>query len=194
MSTIINLLTKNPESSNCKTRLKELLTVDERIFLSKEMLKIICSEIAGVDAYKILHVYPNHRGDFIENLRLCYNMGAVPQSKGFLSDKIYSALDYLKTTYTKRILIGSDIPCISKHDINQSISYLKKHDLVIGPSKDGGFYLVGVKNVGHQIFKFMRQNKILSSDLIKICINQDISYKLLRTLNDVDEPEDLLSI
>ena len=194
MSTIINLLTKNPESSNCKTRLKELLTVDERIFLSKEMLKIICSEIAGVDAYKILHVYPNHRGDFIENLRLCYNMGAVPQSKGFLSDKIYSALDYLKTTYTRRILIGSDIPCISKHDINQSISYLKKHDLVIGPSKDGGFYLVGVKNVGHQIFKFMRQNKILSSDLIKICINQDISYKLLRTLNDVDEPEDLLCI
>ena len=194
MSTIINLLTKNPESSNCKTRLKELLTVDERIFLSKEMLKIICSEIAGVDAYKILHVYPNHRGDFIENLRLCYNMGAVPQSKGFLSDEIYSALDYLKTTYTKRILIGSDIPCISKHDINQSISYLKKHDLVIGPSKDGGFYLVGVKNVGHQIFKFMRQNKILSSDLIKICINQDISYKLLRTLNDVDEPEDLLCI
>ena len=194
MSTIINLLTKNPESSNCKTRLKELLTVDERIFLSKEMLKIICSEIAGVDAYKILHVYPNHRGDFIENLRLCYNMGAVPQSKGFLSDKIFSALDYLKTTYTKRILIGSDIPCISKHDINQSISYLKKHDLVIGPSKDGGFYLVGVKNVGHQIFKFMRQNKILSSDLIKICINQDISYKLLRTLNDVDEPEDLLCI
>ena len=158
------------------------------------MLKIICSEIAGVDAYKILHVYPNHRGDFIENLRLCYNMGAVPQSKGFLSDKIFSALDYLKTTYTKRILIGSDIPCISKHDINQSISYLKKHDLVIGPSKDGGFYLVGVKNVGHQIFKFMRQNKILSSDLIKICINQDISYKLLRTLNDVDEPEDLLCI
>ena len=194
MSTIINLLTTNPESSNCKTRLKELLTVDERIFLSKEMLKIICSEIAGVDAYKILHVYPNHRGDFIENLRLCYNMGAVPQSKGFLSDKIFSALDYLKTTYTKRILIGSDIPCISKHDINQSISYLKKHDLVIGPSKDGGFYLVGVKNVGHQIFKFMRQNKILSSDLIKICINQDISYKLLRTLNDVDEPEDLLCI
>ena len=194
MSTIINLLTKNPESSNCKTRLKELLTVDERIFLSKEMLKIICSEIAGVDAYKILHVYPNHRGDFIENLRLSYNMGAVPQSKGFLSDKIYSALDYLKTTYTRRILIGSDIPCISKHDINQSISYLKKHDLVIGPSKDGGFYLVGVKNVGHQIFKFMRQNKILSSDLIKICINQDISYKLLRTLNDVDEPEDLLCI
>ena len=36
MSTIINLLTKNPESSNCKTRLKELLTVDERIFLSKK--------------------------------------------------------------------------------------------------------------------------------------------------------------
>ena len=194
MSTIINLLTKNPESSNCKTRLKELLTDDERIFLSKEMLKVICAEIAGVNAYKLLHVYPNHRGDFIDNLLLSYNMTAVSQSKGFLSDKIYSALDYLKTTYTKRILIGSDIPCISKHDINQSISYLKKHDLVIGPSKDGGFYLVGVKNVEHQIFKFMRQNKILSSDLIKICINQDISYKLLRTLNDVDEPEDLLSI
>ena len=37
MSTIINLLTKNPESSNCKTRLKELLTDDERIFLSSQL-------------------------------------------------------------------------------------------------------------------------------------------------------------
>ena len=106
----------------------------------------------------------------------------------------YSALDYLKTTFSKRILIGSDIPCISRHDINLSINYLKKYELVIGPSKDGGFYLVGVKNVGHQIFKSIRQNKILSSDLIKICTKQDISYKLLRTLKDIDEPEDLLSI
>ena len=194
MSTIINLLTKNPESSNCKTRIKEFLTDDERIFLSKEMLKVICSEIARVDAYKLLHVYPNHRGDFIENLLFSYTMAAVPQSEGILSDKIYSALDYLKTTFSKRILIGSDIPCISRHDINLSINYLKKYELVIGPSKDGGFYLVGVKNVGHQIFKSIRQNKILSSDLIKICTKQDISYKLLRTLKDIDEPEDLLSI
>mgnify|MGYP001357503651 CR=1 FL=1 len=194
MNAIVNILTKNPDSPNCKTRLKGLLTDDERMFLSREMLKITCSELAEVDAYKLLHVYPDYNSDFMKNLLKSFKMTAVLQSKGLLSDKIYSALDYLKASYTKRIVIGSDIPSISRYDISQSISYLDNYDLVIGPSDDGGFYLIGIKRFGHQFFKFMKQNKILNSDIIKICIDQNINYKLLRTLKDIDEPKDLLCI
>ena len=46
MNSVINILAKNPERSNCKSRMNHLLTKDERVFLSKEMLKMICYEIS----------------------------------------------------------------------------------------------------------------------------------------------------
>ena len=45
MTSIINILSKNPELADCKSRLKKYLSKDERIFLTKKMLEMICSEI-----------------------------------------------------------------------------------------------------------------------------------------------------
>jgi len=51
------------------------------------------------------------------------------------------------------IIIGSDCLDISPKDIEKSFQALKKHDLVIGPSKDGGYYLIGMKRGLAEIFK-----------------------------------------
>ena len=40
----------------------DLLTKDERIYLSKEMLKMICYEISNIEIDKYLHVYPDTSG------------------------------------------------------------------------------------------------------------------------------------
>ena len=67
-------------------------------------------------------------------------------------------------------------------------------DLVIGPSKDHGFYLVGAKNQAHECFQTMELNDILTDDIINICQNQKIRYKLIRELKDIDTPNDLLNL
>ena len=194
MNSVINILAKNPEVSDCKTRLSELLTKDERIYLSKEMLKIICCEISNLDLDKFLYLYPDTSGDFVENLSSVYGIKIANQSHGFLSKKIYHALENQKNKFDKRVVIGSDIPSLSKSEIYDCLSCLDHCDLVIGPSKDNGFYLVGVKNRSHECFKNMNLDEILTKDLISICRTERIKYKLLRELKDIDTPSDLLNL
>ena len=194
MNSVINILAKNPERSNCKSRMNYLLTKDERVFLSKEMLKMICYEISSIQIDKYLHVYPDSLGCFIESLSSEYGIKIVNQSSGYLSKKIYIALNTNKDKYTKRIVIGADIPSLSVNEINDCLNSLDYCDLVIGPSKDNGFYLVGTKNQAHECFQTMELNNILTDDIINICHNQNIEYKLIRELKDIDTPNDLLNL
>ena len=194
MNSVINILAKNPERSNCKSRMNHLLTKDERVFLSKEMLKMICYEISSIQIDKYLHICPDSSGCFIKKLSSEYGLKIVNQSFGHLSKKIYTALKTNKDKYTNRIVIGADIPSLSVNEINDCIKSLDYCDLVIGPSKDNGFYLVGTKNQAHECFQAMELNDILIDDVINICHNKKIEYKLIRELNDIDTPNDLLKL
>ena len=194
MNSVLNILAKNPEGSDCKTRLSGLLTKDERIFLSKEMLKIICREMSNIDVDKFLYLYPNTSGGFVKNLSSDYGIKTLHQPDGSLSKKIYAALEFKKKKFKKRIVIGSDIPSLSKSEIYDCLDYLDYCDLVLGPSKDNGFYLVGVKNQSHEFFKNMNLNEIHVNDVINSCRAKKIKYRLLRVLKDIDTPHDLLSL
>ena len=194
MNSVINILAKNPERSICKSRMKQLLTKDEREFLSKEMLKMICYEVSSIQIDKYLHVCPDSSGYFVKNLSSKYGIKIVNQSFGYLSKKIYSALNTNKDKYTKRVVIGADIPSLSVNEINDCLKSLDYCDLVIGPSNDNGFYLVGTKNQAHECFQTMELNDILTDDIINICHNQKIEYKLIRELKDIDTPNDLLNL
>ena len=194
MTSIINILSKNPELADCKSRLKKYLSKHERTFLTKKMLEMICSEIIRLDVEACLHFFPNDNGKYIEWLSKRFRIKTQNQKQGYLSDKIYYALDEQKEIYKKRILIGSDIPTISVDELTDCIINLDKHDLIIGPSIDGGFYLVGVTDNVHMIFKDMELDKISFKDILKKCISCDISYKTIRTLKDIDTFDDLTSI
>tara|TARA_Y100001936_G_scaffold221627_1_gene236815 strand:+ start:215 stop:799 length:585 start_codon:yes stop_codon:yes gene_type:complete len=194
MSSVLNILAKNPEGSDCKTRLSGLLTKDERIFLSKEMLKITCGEMSSIDVDKFLYLYPNTSGDFVKNLSSDYGIKTLRQPIGPLSKKIYTALESRKNKFEKRVVIGSDIPSLSKSEIYDCLDYLDYCDLVLGPSKDNGFYLVGVKNQSHECFKSMNLNEIHANDITDICRAKKIKYRFLRVLKDIDTPDDLLNL
>ena len=194
MRSIINILSKNPEKTDCKTRLKILLSKDERALLSMKMLSMICSEISNMNVEKYLHLYPSDKGNFIRKLSKKYTFKTCEQEEGCLSYKIYSVLNMGKRIYANRIVAGSDIPSLSRFEFGECIKYLNTYDLVLGPSKDGGFYLVGVKNDVHNIFKNMELNHISTENIMDICTNKKISYKLLRVLKDIDTPKDLLNL
>ena len=194
MSTVINIMSKNPDSTECKTRLKSLLSREERIYITKYMLDITCSVVSKFDTTNILHLFPNKEGMFINNLLNKYNIVPQIQRAGQLSDKIHSILDQDNLMFEKKIVIGADIPSISVNEISECINSLNEYDCVFGPSNDGGFYLIGVKANAHFIFKNLNMDTILLDDLKAICQKHKIGYKLVRELKDIDCDKDLLFI
>ena len=194
MNAVINILAKNPDQTDCKTRLKALLSKSDRSFISKVMLKMTCKAISKIDVKKRLYLYPNIKGDFIKNLSEDFKLSVSIQKNGFLSDKIYSVLDIQDKTISKRILVGSDIPSIDTSDFEQCIDLLDRYDVVLGPSKDGGFYFVGVKNNAHDVFKYLKLDHITLNRMVEECLRYKFDYGLTRVLKDIDSCKDLLFI
>ena len=66
------------------------------------------------------------------------------QSSGNLGTKMQKAFEEkFKSGYNKIVLIGSDAPHITNSLLNDSFEQLDYHDVILGPSLDGGYYLIG---------------------------------------------------
>ncbi len=94
--------------------------------------------------------------------------------------------------YDNIVLIGSDTPHLDQKLLDKSFEVLKKHDMVLGPSVDGGYYLIGFSKRGFNeaVFEEISWSSelVLSQTLQKV--NKKALY-LLRYLNDIDTKEDL---
>ena len=91
------------------------------------------------------------------------------------------------------ILIGSDIPGINEDLISQAFYHLKNHDMVIGPTEDGGFWLIGFSNKKKLSYPFNGIRWSTSNTLKDLITNLDkinINYKTTTKLRDIDNKYD----
>lgn len=93
----------------------------------------------------------------------------------------------------KVIIVGTDIPDLSKELINKAISDLDKNDVVIGPSKDGGYYLLGMKKFTPGLFEDIEfsTETVFAKTIEKIKM-LGLTYTTLETLQDIDTEDDLV--
>ena len=69
------------------------------------------------------------------------SVSVTPQGAGSLGDRMQRVFDLMPTGPV--IIIGSDIPNIENQDIAEAFQALGRHEAVIGPAPDGGYWLVG---------------------------------------------------
>ncbi len=115
------------------------------------------------------------------------------QLDGGLGEKMKDAFSTVFSEgCNKAVIIGSDCPDISSELIENAFSELNSNDFVIGPSNDGGYYLLGMNTLFSPIF----ENKTWSTETVLEETVKDISdagfsLKLLKPLTDVDHLEDV---
>ena len=92
--------------------------------------------------------------------------------------------------YEKVIIIGSDLLDLSSDDVNEAFDFLNENDTVIGPAKDGGYYLLGMKNMHSKVFKNKEwgTSTVLENTLSDL---KDSTISMLKELNDIDTFEDM---
>lgn len=111
-----------------------------------------------------------------------------------LGNKMKNAFEKVFSIGTQKVIIvGTDIPDLSKEIIVDAYGALDNHDVVIGPSNDGGYYLIGMKNFYSGIFEEIEYS---TPTVLKVTLEKvkqlKLTYHLLPTLRDIDNKEDLL--
>jgi rSAM/selenodomain-associated transferase 2 len=92
----------------------------------------------------------------------------------------------------RAVLVGTDIPGITARILLQAFESLSSADMVLGPARDGGYYLIGLRQPFPRLFvdipwgteRVLEMTRKVTDDL-------GLSAVLLETLEDLDRPEDL---
>jgi len=93
--------------------------------------------------------------------------------------------------YQKICIIGTDLWTVEEKIFRETFIALKKIDIIFGPAKDGGYYLLGLKKINYSIFNLNSwgTSKVLDDTVKKIDNTETVCY--LQELNDIDTEEDL---
>lgn len=121
------------------------------------------------------------------------NTTCEPQSPGDLGERLRSAVTAAFAAGTENLLIiGSDCPRAMADDFAAAQSSLADADIVIGPATDGGYWLLGLKRPHLELFDNIPWGGpcVLVATMTRAS-SLRLTTQLLRTLPDVDVPEDI---
>ena len=115
------------------------------------------------------------------------------QSTGSLGDRMRH---YFQKTLERQddhsVLIGSDTPRLSREIIEQAFQGLQSHPVVLGPSQDGGYYLIGMSGSVVDVFEDIAwSSPKVFEQTIEILKTRQVPWLELPAQNDIDEWEDL---
>jgi len=92
------------------------------------------------------------------------------------------------------LLVGSDVPQLSGRLLSQAFQRLQAGEAVLGPTEDGGYYLIGMRREGYlpQVFEgILWSSSSVLQDTMDRFSEHGQSCALIRRLRDVDTLEDL---
>lgn len=189
------LMTRIPIPGKTKTRLMDLLTGDECAGLHLAFLKDLMTTFTELKDIDVIMTYTPEDSFFILEDMIPESIESFPQKGEDLGERMFNAIDgVLQKGYKKVVLIGSDIPDLSAKDIQTSFQVLDNHDIVFGPTYDGGYYLVGMKTPHEEIFHIPKKwgGKSVLESTIDIGNEQQLTIGLSPKYRDIDTKEDLL--
>jgi rSAM/selenodomain-associated transferase 1 len=182
------IFARNPELGKVKNRLAKSIGKEKALEIYTKLLSNVYTETKALKCNKYLFL--TERTDtnlfdetFIQKI----------QSGADLGVKMMNAIRLVfEDGNEKAVLIGTDVPEITDVILNDAFQKLSDHDIVIGPAKDGGYYLIGMNENLPSLFENMKwsNEKVLSITLERISSMNKSNY-LLEELIDIDTEEDL---
>jgi len=190
---LLIIFLRNPQLGKVKTRLASSIGEVQALEIYNLLLNRTRTITQGLAYDKVVYY-----SDFIDNDDnwSSANYKKALQKGDSLGQKMHHAFQQgFDGGYNKIGIIGSDCYELDQDTIECAFYELDKHQLVIGPANDGGYYLLGMKTMVPSLFK----NKLWSTPLVlEDTLNDaedlDLSVKLLQQLNDVDFESDLDTI
>ncbi|MDR1774662.1 MAG: TIGR04282 family arsenosugar biosynthesis glycosyltransferase [Clostridioides sp.] len=191
----IIIFTRVPVAGYTKTRLMPFLSGDECERLHTAFIKDIAKICSTVNAEPIV-CYKTEKNAKIDIKTLIKSKYYFLQEGESLGDKMRNAFEKVFSLgYEKIVLIGTDIPQITENIINNSFEKLENNDIVINPTVDGGYYLVGMRRFIPWIFEVEHYgiSTVFEETVTKIR-EKNISICIGEKCMDIDTKEDFLKL
>jgi uncharacterized protein len=194
------IFTRYPETGTTKTRMIPIMGAIGAANLQREMAEHVLSQVVGRSASNDLSVEIRYDGGNEDLMRrwLGSEFEYVLQTGDDLGERMQRAFeDAFESGAASAIIIGTDVPDLTGRVIKNAFNVLKQKEMVIGPAKDGGYYLIGFAKIAFSramgdLFSGIKWGE---KDVLRKTINAatglGIRYFLVDELEDVDRPEDL---
>lgn len=140
------IFTRYPEAGTTKTRLIPAIGAEQAALLQKKMTEKLVAAATSVETDHPYSLSIYYTGGDLEKMVRWLGPCQYHQQQGkSLGDKMEAAFrQSFEEGAEGAIIMGADIPAIDASLISQSIGSLQKGKVVIGPSIDGGYYLIGL--------------------------------------------------
>jgi hypothetical protein len=183
---------KAPRAGRTKTRLVPPLSPDAAAALYRGFLLDSLSLGLELGWERLTVVHPRGSGHALVNL-VPPTVCLFEQPADGLQDALTAAFEaHLAAGFDRVVLIGSDNPTLPRRALDAACMALATHDLAIGPSTDGGFYLLGLRQPHAALFESIEWST--PRVYAQIRANADALGLGVATVDmwyDVDEPADL---
>jgi rSAM/selenodomain-associated transferase 1 len=194
MKNLLGLLAKYPEAGKVKTRLAVDIGEEgaARIYreLAERVFKNTTPEHAS-DFERVIFYSPAGMRARFESWMPGEKL--LPQKGRDIGDIMWTALkDLFDSGASKAVITGVDIPDLDAEVVRDAFLALESVEVVIGPADDGGYYLIGMKDLRREIFEgpSWGTGKVFA-ETVEILKRHGLSYSTVKTLFDIDRIEDI---
>lgn len=192
MDQLLGVFAKYWEPGRVKTRLARSIGFETASDLHRLFVEFLTRSLADYPADRTVYFSPDHRHS--EFARVAGDAWSChPQCTGDLGQRM---LDYFHTAFARGhrrvVLIGSDAPQITRVVIDEAYEALKQVDVVLGPTEDGGYYLIGMQGRAYDVFhEIPWSTPVVWQATLDQLANKAVRYHMLSQDYDIDTQTEL---
>lgn len=184
-----------PKAGQVKTRLAKTTSSQFALSFYKTSVEKIISDVKKTGGINRFAFYSNKDEKKLVENWLGGKLIFAAQVGDNLGERMKNAFEKVFSTGSEKVvIIGTDVPDLSKDIIEEALRILDDKDIVIGPSKDGGYYLLGMKKMYPQLFDGI---EFSTDSVLRNTLNEieklKLNYQTLPQLQDIDTEEDLIT-
>ena len=190
----ISIFSRAPVPGHTKRRLIPALGAQGAAKLHKQMLRDVIETALGCETARVaLACTPDTYHPFFKSLRDEFDIELVCQHGSDLGERMSMELNRRLQDHDAAVIVGSDCPFIDRSDFCQAFDALiDGARAVIGPSVDGGYYLIGLSEPTPMLFSNIEWGTgDVFENTRKRLEAASLNWIQLREHADIDRPEDL---
>ncbi|GIW42741.1 MAG: hypothetical protein KatS3mg077_0023 [Candidatus Binatia bacterium] len=188
--TVVCVFAKPPLPGKVKTRLARAIGEEGAARLARAFLADVWALVSRLGwARSVLASTSTN----VEEFGLGENIEVWRQGEGDLGARIERIVRRGLGAADRVLAIGADSPGLPEAILNQARAMLGSHDAVIGPARDGGFYLLGLRHCPKGLLANIRWSAATTGALVAARLHQyGMQLGVLPPWFDVDEVGDLV--